>query len=85
MKSLTFHKHADGTRAIEFDYEPVFLRRFKEIVPAGQRTWDREDRRWFVISSDFDSAILDMACILFHQVFVTTVENGQEVGRARYN
>lgn len=45
---MCIYAKGDGQYGVQFKYNPDFVARIKEIVPAGQRSWDRERKEWSV-------------------------------------
>lgn len=45
---MCIYAKGDGQYGVQFKYNPDFVASIKELVPAGQRSWDKERKEWSV-------------------------------------
>ena len=70
--------YGDGGFSMETPYVEKFVEEFKESIPAQDRMWDRDSKRWLV-DSDWYVEVLHLMSHYFEPIIVC-----DEVGTPRY-
>lgn len=67
MDDFTVKIHKDKTLTFKVPYNSEFITRFKNIVSANDRDFDRHDKTWLVTSPGYLERVVDLIESVFEE------------------